>query len=177
MAKVAFSKLAAKPFTGVKVINFNNIQVEVKQYLPIQEKIELIEYVVNNMNVEGTEYKFVNYIQQHILTVIAFVKYYTNLTFTEKQTEDIYKFYDSIYGSGLFEDIFEEIPKEESDLIINMVDDIVNSTYDYQTSALGIMDAISKDYKNVEFDAEKIKKELADRNGVEFLAEVLNKMG
>ena len=25
--------------------------------------------------------------------------------------------------------------------------------------------------------AEKIKKELADRNGVEFLAEVLNKMG
>lgn len=177
MAKVAFSKLAAKPATNVEVINFNNVQIEVKQYLPIQEKIELIEYVLNNMNVEGTEYKFVNYIQQHILTVIAFVKYYTNLTFTEKQTEDIYKFYDSIYGSGLFEDIFERIPEEEADFIKRMINKIVDSTYDYQTSALGIMDAISKDYKNVEFDAEKIKSELADRKGVEFLAEVLNKMG
>lgn len=177
MAKVAFSKLSAKPFTDVKVINFNNAQVEVKQYLPIQEKIELIEYVVNNMNVEGTEYKFVNRIQQHILTVIAFVKYYTNLTFTEKQTEDIYKFYDNIYGSELFREVFEEIPEEESTLIINMIDKIISSTYDYQTSALGIMDAISKDYKNVEFDAEKIKNELADRKGVEFLAKVLNKMG
>lgn len=177
MAKVAFSKLAAKPFTGVKVINFNNVQVEVKQYLPIQEKIELIEYVLNNMDTEGTGYKFVNYIQQHILTVIAFVKYYTNLTFTEKQTEDIYRFYDSIYGSELFEDVIETIPKKEADLIISMIDNIVNSTYDYQTSALGIMEAISKDYKNVEFDAEKIRQDLSDKKGVEFLAEVLNKMG
>lgn len=177
MAKIAFSKLAAKPNAEVKTINFNNTSVEVKQYLPIQEKIALIEYVTNGMNNDETGYKFVNYIQQHILTVVGFIKYYTNLSFTEKQMEDIYKFYDSIYGSGLCEAVIEAIPQDEYDLIMGIIDDIVKSIYDYKTSFLGIMEATATDYKNLEFDAEKIKKDLADRNGVEFLQEVLNKMG
>lgn len=177
MAKLAFSKLAAKPNDEVKIINFNNAQIEVKQYLPIQDKIALIEYVTNNMNNDETGYKFVNYIQQNILTVIGLVKYYTNLSFTEKQMEDIYKFYDSIYGSGLCMAVLEAIPSNEYDFITNMITNIVRSIYDYKTSFLGIMDATATDYKNLELDAEKIKKNLAERDGVEFLKEVLEKMG
>lgn len=177
MAKIAFSKLAAKPNAEVKTINFSNIAIEVKQYLPIQEKIALIEYVTNSMNNNETGYKFVNYIQQHILTVIGFIKYYTNLSFTEKQMEDIYKFYDSIYGSGLCAAVIEAIPQDEYDFVMSMIDNIVKSIYDYKTSFLGIMEATATDYKNLELDAEKIKQQLANREGVEFLQEVLNKMG
>lgn len=177
MAKLAFSRLAAKPNSDIKIVNFNNAAIEVKQYLPIQEKIDLIESVVNGVDSEAVGYKFVNYMQMEILSTIGFIKYYTNLSFTDKQTEDIYKFYDNLVGSGLSATILEAIPDEEYSFIMSQIENILRSIYEYKTSFLGIMDATSTDYKNLELDAEKIKKDLADRNGVEFLQEVLNKMG
>lgn len=177
MAKLAFSKLAAKPNLDIKTVNFNNAAIEVKQYLPIQEKIGLIESVVNGVDSEAVGYKFVNYMQMEILSTIGFIKYYTNLSFTDKQTEDIYKFYDNLVGSGLSAIILEAIPDEEYSFIMSQIENILRSIYEYKTSFLGIMDATSTDYKNLELDAEKIKKDLADRDGVEFLQEVLNKMG
>ena len=177
MAKLAFSKLAAKPNTEAKTINFNNTTIEVKQYLPIQDKIELIESVTNGIDSESIGYKFINYLQVEILTKIGFIKYYTNLSFTDKQTEDIYKFYDNLAGSGLIEAVLEAIPNREYSFIMCHINQIIKSIYEYKTSFLGIMDATSTDYKNLELDADKIKEKLANREGVEFLQEVLNKMG
>ena len=177
MAKVAFSKLAAKVNNEVKTIDFNNNVIEVKQYLPIEEKMELVESVVNGIDAESVGYKFVNYLQVEILFTIGLIRYYTNLSFTEKQTENKYKFYDNLVSSGLVEVVIEVIPKEEYNFITTQIDNIINSIYDSKTSFLGIMDATATDYKNLELDAEKIKKDLANREGVEFLQEVLNKMG
>ena len=177
MVKLAFSKLAVKPNTDIKTINFNNAAVEVKQYLPIQDKISLIESVTNGIDSESVGYKFVNYLQMSILSTIGFIKYYTNLSFTDKQTEDIYKFYDNLVGSGLAAAILEAIPNEEYDFVMDQIILITKSIYEYKTSFLGIMDATATDYKNLELDAEKIKQQLANREGVEFLQEVLNKMG
>ena len=40
MAKIAFSKLEIKKVNNeVKNIQFNDIEIEVKQYLPIQDKL------------------------------------------------------------------------------------------------------------------------------------------
>lgn len=177
MAKIAFSKLAAKPNTDIKTINFNNAAIEVKQYLPVQEKIALIESVVNGVDSDTVGYKFVNYMQIEILSTIGIIKYYTNLSFTDKQTEDIYKFYDNLVGSGLYEIILNAIPEDEYSFIMSQIENILRTIYEYKTSFLGIMDATATDYKNLELDAEKIKKDLSDRNGVEFLKEVLEKMG
>ena len=42
MAKLAFSKLSLKVNNDVKTINFNEQTIEVKQYLPVNDKLELI---------------------------------------------------------------------------------------------------------------------------------------
>ena len=42
MAKVAFSKLGLKINNDVKTVVFNEQTIEVKQYLPIEEKLNLI---------------------------------------------------------------------------------------------------------------------------------------
>ena len=47
MAKVAFTKLGLKRKDEVKTVNINNNVIEVKQYLPINEKLELIGRVLN----------------------------------------------------------------------------------------------------------------------------------
>ena len=47
MAKVAFSKLALKKQDKVNTIKIGNFDIEVKQYLPVNDKLELISNVIN----------------------------------------------------------------------------------------------------------------------------------
>ena len=47
MAKIAFTKLALTKNTDVASFDWNGQTIEVKQYLPIQEKMDLIAAVLN----------------------------------------------------------------------------------------------------------------------------------
>ena len=42
MAKLAFTKLGLKPNNEISIVEFNGQTIEVKQYLPVEEKLELI---------------------------------------------------------------------------------------------------------------------------------------
>ena len=108
---------------------------------------------------------------------LLLVEYYSNISFTDKQKEDTYKFYDNLFGSGIGDMIIEAIPEDEEDWIVENVNNIIKSIYEYKTSAMGIFEGISTDYKDLNLNADEIKNKLADRNGVEFLQEVLDKMG
>lgn len=48
MAKVAFTKLGLKKKDEVKNVDLNGTIIEVKQYLPINDKLELIGKVLNS---------------------------------------------------------------------------------------------------------------------------------
>ena len=60
MAKVSFSKMALKIDSNIKTINFNDFEIVVKQYLPINEKLELISSVVNSSSEDMKFYMQVN---------------------------------------------------------------------------------------------------------------------
>lgn len=47
MAKLAFSKLGLKLDNSIEQIDFNNQVVEVKKYLPIQDKLDIIGNSIN----------------------------------------------------------------------------------------------------------------------------------
>jgi hypothetical protein len=46
MAKLSFTKLGLKPNNEIKTINFNEQTIEVKQYLPVEDKLGLIGRVL-----------------------------------------------------------------------------------------------------------------------------------
>ena len=46
MAKLAFTKLGLKPNNDIVNIEFNEQIIEVKQYLPVEEKLDLIGFVL-----------------------------------------------------------------------------------------------------------------------------------
>ena len=49
MAKVAFTKLGLKlNKDNVKTITFNDQEIEIKQYLPVNDKLALISRVINS---------------------------------------------------------------------------------------------------------------------------------
>ena len=88
MAKVAFSKLGLKEKKEVKTITINNVQIEVKQYLPINNKIDIITNVINNTQDQNN---FPNPVKIEVLATLELIFAYTNLSFTEKQKEDVAK--------------------------------------------------------------------------------------
>lgn len=174
MAKASFTKLKLKTDTSIKTINFNDIEIEIKQYLPINETISLIENIINN---SATELKFYSPALVHLFYVLEVIYNYTNISFTDKQKEEPTKLYDTIVSSGLWSAIEEAIPEDELDFICEALDDTINSVYKYQNSVMGILDTISQDYSTLSLDASEIQKKLNSAEGVEFLKDVMAKLG
>lgn len=174
MAKVSFNKLDLKKNQEVATLKYNNIEFEVKQYLPIEEKLELISKVISN---SADENNFYNAPKGHVFTTLGIIEYYTNISFTEKQLEDPQKLYDLIVGNGLDILILNAIPMTEVMFIESNIEKIANGYYNYRHSVLGIIETINQDYSNLNFDAAELQKNIADPKNLELLRSILSKLG
>lgn len=174
MAKVSLTKLGLKVNQDIKTIEFNEQIIEVKQYLPINDKLELISNVINASHDDNN---FANPVKVSVFTTLEIMYAYTNINFTDKQKEDPTKLYDMLISSGIVEVIINVIPEAEYHEIIRGVSDSINAIYTYRNSVLGILESISADYSQLSFDAEEIQKKLGDPNNMAFLKEVLTKLG
>lgn len=174
MAKVPFTKLGLKLDKEIKTIIWNEQEIEIKQYLPVNEKLEMISRIINN---SADDMKFYNVGKIEIFTALEFIFSYTNINFTDKQKEDVCKLYDSIFSSGLYATIMSEIPKEESQWIEEILKDTVDSIYKYQNSIMGILDTISQDYSSLDFDATEIQKKIGDPENLALLKGIMSRLG
>ena len=174
MAKVSLTKLGLKINQNVKNIEFNEQIIEVKQYLPINEKLELISSVINSA---ADENNFSNPVKENVFLTLEILYHYTNINFTDKQKEDPVKLYDLVVSSGLVNKVTDLIPEEELDEVINGVAQSVKAIYAYKNSALGILESISQDYNALNLDATEIQQKLADPDNMALLKQVLTKLG
>ena len=175
MAKVAFTKLGLKKKDEVKNVDLNGVTIEVKQYLPVNDKLDLISRVLNASHDQSAN--FANPIQLEVIGTIEIIIAYTNLSFTEKQKEDYAKLYDLFEENGIIDLIIAEIPEREYNYIIDGINETADAVYKYQNSVLGILESATKDYSNLEFDASQIQSMLADPSNISLVREVLSKLG
>lgn len=174
MAKVAFTKLGLIKNVEVASFDWNGQTVEVKQYLPIQEKMDLIAAVLNQCQDENN---FINEAKMQLFMNLEIVYKYTNINFTEKQKEDPAKLYDLLAGSGLFDDIFTVLPQREYKSIVMWLSKTAEHIYEYRNSIYGILDAMNTDYKNLDLDVDSLREKMADPKSLELLKDVLTKLG
>lgn len=174
MAKLSFSKLGLKMNNEIINIHFNEQVIEIKQYISVNDKLKLISDIINKTI---NEHNFCNPIQVKVFLALGIIEYYTNINFTEKQKEDPVKLFDLLQSNGLMKQILNAIPAEEFDDLNNGVWESIESIYTYNNSAMGIIDGLGKDYSNLDFDATAIQEKLGNSENVEFLKEVLAKLG
>ena len=174
MAKIGFTKLSLKRKNEVKTITINNNQIEIKQYLPVNEKLDLIARVINGAHDQNN---FPNPIKIEVIGTLEMIMAYTNISFTEKQKEDIPKLYDLLEENGVIKDIISQIPEDEYNFIIDGINKTVDAVYTYNNSVLGILESISQDYSNLDFDATQIQKKMADPENLKLVRDVLTKLG
>ena len=174
MAKLAFSKLGLKVNNEIVNIHFNDQVIEVKQYISVNDKLKLISEVINNTI---DEHNFCNPVKVKVYLALGILDYYTNINLTEKQKEDPVKLYDCFQSSKLLHQICNTIPEEELNDLNKGTWDSINAIYTYNNSAMGIIDNLGKDYSSLNFDASAIQEKLGNAENVEFLKEVLAKLG
>ena len=165
MAKIALTKLGLKPSAEIKTIEWNGQNIEIKQYLPIETKLDLISDIANKSLDENPYY---NPARIKIFIRLETILAYANINTTDKQREDIFKLYDMFAGE-LGDKIIEAIPVSEYNFIKSTTWDIIEGIYKYKSSAMGIMESIASDYSSLDFDATEIQKKIGDPNNMELL--------
>lgn len=174
MAKISLNKLNLKVDESIKTLKFNEQDIEIKQYLSVNDKLELISTVINE---SADDLKFYNVGKLEIFKTIEIIKHYTNIDFTDKQLEDVPKLYDLLVSSGLADEIINCIPEIETSWLDDVLMDTVNSIYKYQNSVFGILDAVTTDYENLNFDVSELQKNISNPENLTLLKDVVTKLG
>lgn len=174
MAKLAFSKLGLKVQDQTNSVIFGENIIEVKHYLPLKDKIDLVQTIVNK-TVDDKGYY--NPIQLEAFKVIEVTAAYTNLSFTEKQREDVYKLYDQLVSTGFWGVVWEAIAISERDYIDSKINKIIDNIYQYRNSAMGILENLNVDYDKLAADAKEIEGSISNKDNLQLVRDVLSKMG
>ena len=174
MAKLSYTKLGLKVNQENGVIFHNDQTIEVKFYLPVNDKLKLISNVIN---LSADDNNFANPVKQDVYFALEVIENYTNINFTNKQKEDPTKLYDSFISTGLYNKIVDVIPEDEIMRLKTGLQASVKAVYDYRNSVMGILDTISTDYSNLDLDASNIHKKIADPENMALLKDVLTKLG
>lgn len=136
MAKVSFASMKLKVDDSVKVIKINEKEVEVKQYLPIEDKNSLCE-VALHAAAAGTIYNpLLAEAYFHTFVVIE----YTNINFTDNQKADVLKLYDILESNDIINQVIEAIPTKEYELLLESFEEMTEKIGSYMISAKAIAD-------------------------------------
>ncbi len=174
MAKLAFSKLGLKVNDTVNPLMFGENNIEVKMYLPLEDKITLVQTILNNTVDDNGYY---NPIQLEVNKVIEVTAAYTNLSFTEKQRENIYKLYDQLVSSGFWGALSASIPRSEMSYINGKIETLIDNIYKYRNSAAGVLENLNVDYEKLGAEAADIENQLSNKENLKLVRDVLTKMG
>lgn len=95
-----------------KIMINDTLEVAVRGYLPIGDKIDLINYVINHAycNPIYPEYEA---IREEVFFSIALVNKYTDIEFSEEDLQAPYSLYDVLETNYIIDKVIGAIPKEE----------------------------------------------------------------
>ena len=174
--KITFNDLKKELPLKIKVVKINDKQIEIKQYLPVNEKLALITNVLQNL--AQNEYPFANPVQMDVYTTLEIVYAYApGIEFSEEEKADPAALYDEMEKYDLANMIISAIPKTEYEFLIDGIEKTISAYYAYRNSVKGIIEDVTTDYKNLDLDASSIQKKLADPDNMELLKGVLDKLG
>lgn len=175
MAKLSFTKLNKIKSLPVKEISIDDQKVLVEQYLPLEEKVNLISSVIEQSG--NGEEGFFNIVKLETYYIIEMIRAYTNISFTEKQLEDTTKLYDAIHLNGIWDIVADAIPELERSYIWNNILALAREITTYNNSVLGVLKAISNDRDNLNFDVAEIMKNLNDPEALKLLKGMVDMTG
>ena len=139
--KVSYANMKLKVNTSVKTFDFKGQKIEVLQYLPAQDKYDLLMITLQKSLEDGmyNEFKLNLYFELNLVYM------YTNISFTEKQREDEFKLYDTLKSNNFFEQFFKVINEDEYTELFEQLNAIKNASFTNKMSVGAVINHLIND--------------------------------
>ena len=138
MAKVSYANLKLKVDQRVETFDFGGQSIEVKQYLPIEDKYDLIMVALQKAEEDG----IYNPVKVQLYFELYMVYMYSNISFTDKQKENETKLYDTLASNGIITSILELIPDEEYNELMSYMKELIQVKTTFNNSAAGLVNQL-----------------------------------
>ena len=132
-------------------IDGKSYEVTARAYVPIEEKLELAQKIIDL----SFDANYPNDAKIMTATIGQFMRKYTDIDFGDATDSDIYN------AIGVYTDCKSKLVDKlvvEFESVNRIVQQMKDAYYRYNTSALGILDAM----QNFDADAEKLSQEMKD---------------
>lgn len=159
-----------------KTVTINpGVEIQLKLALTTDEMTHIINDILSCVIEDDKNYH--NPIKFDFYCKYFYLKYATNIDFEDITDDEILVFMDNMRFTRIFRTI---IISDEFNLYGAIKDYALKSideVYKARNSALGILEAISQDYSNLNFDTTQMVENLTNPEALKVLKETLTKLG
>lgn len=138
--------------TSTVIIMPNNKEIEVLHYLPVQDKIDLIQIALQKSEENGTYNEMKLDMYFHLYLVFM----YSNLEFTEEEKADEYTLYDELQSNNVIISIIGGMGDNEYEDLIDSLETMKEAKNQYNNSAAAMLRTLIVDMPKNAAVAEEI---------------------
>lgn len=133
-----FSDIDTKYKKEFKTFTWRDKEIKISQYLPIDEKIALIDIALQKSMYNG----MVHPLQLKKYYELGLVYMYSDIVFSEEDRADEAKIYDELWASGLLDEIIKRIAPKEIQTCAEMLKETKLAVEKHKVSAVGIIETL-----------------------------------
>ena len=132
--------LSIKEETNTVIVN-DNLKLEIKKYLPIEDKIDLIQITLQ----KSLENNIYNEIKLDMYFNLHLVYMYSDLEFSEDDRADEFKLYDELESNEIIPHVIAGMEESEYEYLFKMMSSFVQEQKDYRNSAAAVLQSVIQD--------------------------------
>ena len=137
-----YSDLNLKTKTETSIVKIDdNTEIEVLQYLPIEDKIDLIQIALQ----KSLENGIYNEIKLDMYFNLYIVYMYSNLEFTDEEKEDEFKLYNELQSNDIIAHVIAGMEDGEYDCLLDYLKTMQESNEIYRTSVAALLQTFIQD--------------------------------
>lgn len=150
------------------------INLTVREYLPIDEKAQFVQFVVNNAIDNNTG--CFSPIRTEVYFGIAVCRWYAGIEFDEA-LENVGVVYDKLEQNDIITKIASAIPGEEYNFINQLVMETCEDIARFNNSFVGMMQVASENTSSLNAEITDILEKIKNKEGMEQLAVIKDVVG
>ena len=138
---ISYANMKLKPKTSTHTMKWEENEIEILDYLPIEDKYDLIMITLQKAWEDG----YYNPIKIDQFFHLHLIYMYTNINFTDKQREDENKLYDTLKSNGLIDAFISQFDETEYNELYVWMEDVKNEITNYKHSASALVQSVITD--------------------------------
>ena len=133
--------------TNQETKKVSGLDIQVLQYLPIQDKIDLIDIALQKAERDGVY----NEMRLEMYFNLYIVYLYTDIVFDEEDRADEFTLYNELESNNVISKVIATIPEEEYDNLFDTLQIVKKNNTKYKNSVASVLNSFIKDLpKNAE---------------------------